>query len=108
MSRAVFVLLGLLIGLAFAAGPANAHATAAPATATEHDHAKAHEHATHHSHGIGEDTYHQKASHCSLDFPFEGKTPPFARASTALVKIATKDEARHGLVLAPPVPPPLA
>jgi hypothetical protein len=114
MLRVVFVLLGLLFGLAFAAGTAGAHATTSPVTAAEHDHADAHKHADahehgeHHTHDIGEDTYHQKASHCSLDFAYMGRTAAFVRVATPVDKIVAANDAAHGIVLTPPVPPPLA
>jgi hypothetical protein len=116
--RGLLVVFGLLVAaLIVVAGPASAHA--------DHDHGAAVAHhsdapapshhsgdgadhnAADHSHPIGEDTYHEKASHSSLDF---------AHVSAVTVKLAqlprpanlpVADEAAHGLALAPPIRPPL-
>jgi len=120
--RNLFIVLGLFVAaLMFAAAPASAHANHDGDAAVGHDAgAPGHVHhdgdagdqdAAHnpadHSHPIGEDTYHEKASHSSLDF---------AHYHTVTVKLAAQGrpavlpdvgEAACGLALTPPIRPPL-
>jgi hypothetical protein len=119
--RNLFIVFGLLVAaLVFLAASAYAHADHGDA-AVAHD-ADAPMHAHHggaledhdaehnsadHSHPIGEDTYHEKASHSSLDFAnFHSVTVKLAAPPRA-ANLPVADEAACGLALTPPIRPPL-
>jgi hypothetical protein len=129
--RGVVAIVGLLVGMAVTALPAAAHAThshaptpradrsasaepaeahGTPAVEAAHDHqAEIHDHETAplHSHAPGEDTYHQKASHCTLDVANMPKTISAPRSAIASVQIAITEDSLSGITVSPPVPPPL-
>lgn len=109
-----------IVALVFSAAPASAHAHQdgdaalaqdADSSANSHhgrhtDHDVDHN-AADHSHPIGEDTYHEKASHSSLDF---AHYQAFAMKLSGLPRAANlpfADEATHGLEPTPPIRPPL-
>jgi hypothetical protein len=118
----LFVVFGLLVGaLVFMTAQASAHADHDDdTTVSEHagtpaglphggdvDHDVDHNPADH-SHPIGEDTYHEKASHSSLDFAhYHNVVVRLGEASRATIH-ACADEAACGLVPSPPIRPPLA
>lgn len=119
--RSLLVVFGLLVAaLVFVAAPAYAHAghdgdaavaqDADAPVSTHHggdvddgvDHNPAN-----HSHPIGEDTYHEKASHSSLDFAhYHVVTVKLADLPRA-TNLPVVDEAARGLALTPPIRPPL-
>ena len=109
-----------IAALAVLAAPASAHADrdGDAALAQDADSPEASRHggdadhdvdhnAADHSHPIGEDTYHEKASHSSLDFAhyqaFAVKLAGLSRAAN----LHFADEASHGLEPTPPIRPPL-
>ncbi len=117
------MLLVLIAALVFSAAPASAHAdhdhdrdTAvaqdadSPATASRHsgdsEHEVAHNSADH-SHPIGDDTYHEKASHSSLDFAHHHTVAVKLAALPRAANLPVVDEAACGLALTPPIRPPL-
>lgn len=119
--RSLLLALGLLVAaLAFMAAPAFAHADhavsdvavvasdepAPGAHAGDPDHDVDHNPADH-SHPIGEDTYHQKASHSSLDFAHYHVVTVRLAELPCVPHLPVADEAMHGLVLTPPLRPPL-
>lgn len=119
--RNLFIALGLLVAaLVFLAGPAYAHADHGDAAAahdadaqTSAHHGDADDHglehnSADHSHPIGEDTYHQKASHSTLDFVYFDSVTVRLAALPRAANLPVADEAACGLALAPPIRPPLA
>jgi len=117
----LFILFGLLVGaLVFLTVPASAHANHDDATVSEDagapvglphdgdaDHDVNHNPADH-SHPIGEDTYHEKASHSSLDFAhYHAVVVRLGEMPRATIH-ACDDEAACGLAPSPPIRPPLA
>ena len=119
--RSLLVVFGLLVAaLVCMAAPAYAHAghdgdaavaaQDADAPVSYHggdaDHDVDHNPADH-SHPIGEDTYHEKASHSSLDFAhYHVVTVKLADLPRA-ANLPVVDEAARGLALTPPIRPPL-
>jgi hypothetical protein len=119
--RSLLLALGLLVAaLLFVAAPASAHADhgASGAAVTADDGAAPSAHhgdpdhdinhnPADHSHPIGEDTYHEKASHSSLDFAhYHAVTVKLTELPRA-ADLPAKNEAAHGLSLTPPIRPPL-
>jgi hypothetical protein len=120
--RSLLLALGLLVAaLAFGTAPASAHAdhddervaaaagSGAPASSGHHGgpgHDVDHNPADH-SHPIGEDTYHEKASHSSLDFAHYHTITVKLAALPRAASLPAVDEADHGLALTPPIRPPL-
>ena len=105
-----------IVALVFSAAPASAHAhhdgdaalaQDADSSANSHHGRQTDHNAADHSHPIGEDTYHEKASHSSLDFAhyqaFAVKVAGLPRAAN----LPFVDEASHGLEPTPPIRPPL-
>ena len=60
-----------------------------------------------HSHPFGQDNYHQKVSHASLDFAFNFAVTPLSWVAAGPAEIFAANEYERGLTLSPPVPPPL-
>ena len=60
-----------------------------------------------HSHPFGQDDYHQKVSHASLDFAFGLGAAPLAWVAAGPSEIVAANEYARGITLSPPVPPPL-
>jgi hypothetical protein len=60
-----------------------------------------------HSHPIGEDTHHQKASHGSFELAYEQDLTAFKHWRLERETLAFSVEPLHGIDLVPPVPPPL-
>jgi hypothetical protein len=119
--RSLLLALGLLVAaLILVAAPAPAHAdhderaaatvSDAPASSSNHpgdpDHDVDHNPADH-SHPIGEDTYHEKASHSSLDFAHYHAVTVKLAALPRAACLPAVDEAACGLTLTPPIRPPL-
>lgn len=117
--RGFLIIVGMLIAaLVSLTAPASAHANhdhapaveeADPAAHSPHgdpDHNVDHNPADH-SHPIGEDTYHDKASHSSLDFAhYQAITVKLAGLPRA-ENLPVADEAARGLEPTPPIRPPL-
>jgi hypothetical protein len=111
----------LLAALVFSTAPASAHADhddEAVFVAHDGDHLQTPPHGgdldhdidhnpADHSHPIGEDTYHEKASHSSLDFAHYQVVIVGLGAMPRAPDLPTTDEAYDGLVLTPPIRPPL-
>lgn len=118
--RNLFIVFGFVVAaLVFAAAPASAHANHDGDVALGHDadtpghvHEDSGEDAAHnptdHSHPIGEDAYHEKASHSSLDFAHYHTVTVKLVAQGRPVALPAADEAACGLALTPPIRPPLA
>jgi len=106
--RGVLAIAVFLLGLAMLAMPAAAHEHHGP-SASASEPAQVHDHADagHHSHDIGEDTYHQKASHCSLEVAHVQKAVTLTRFTVTRFQIAAANESVRGITVSPPVPPPL-
>jgi len=110
----------LVAALVFVTAPASAHADhgVSGAAVTDGDGAASSAHhgdpdhdinhnPADHSHPIGEDTYHEKASHSSLDFAhYHAITVKLAELPRA-ADLPAVNEAAHGLSLTPPIRPPL-
>jgi hypothetical protein len=110
MVRGVLAIAVFLLGLAMLAMPAAAHGYHDGPSMSASEPVRGHDHANagHHSHNIGEDTYHQKASHCSLEVAHVQKAVGLTRFAVAYLQIAAKNESVRGITVSPPVPPPLA
>jgi hypothetical protein len=99
--RNLFVVLGLFVAaLMFADAPAHAHHDRAQDQSSDHDPAD-------HSHPLGEDTYHEKASHSSLDFAHYHVVAVKLSALPRAANLPAVDEAASGLVPTPLLRPPL-
>jgi hypothetical protein len=119
--RVFLLMFGMFIAaLAFSAAPASAHAhhdgdaaltQDADGRADSHhggqaDHDVDHN-AADHSHPIGEDTYHEKASHSSLDFAHHQTVVVKVIGLARAANLPVADDAACGLALTPPTRPPL-
>lgn len=119
--RGFLIIVGMLIAaLVFSIASASAHADrdgdaavaqdADSPAASRHggdaDHDVAHNPADH-SHPIGEDNYHEKASHSSLDFAHHQTVTVKLAAFPRAANLPVVDEAACGLALTPPIRPPL-
>lgn len=60
-----------------------------------------------HTHPFGQDNYHQKVSHASLDFAFGTGAAPPAWATAPPFQIVVVNVYARGITHSPPVPPPL-
>ncbi|MDZ4866929.1 MAG: hypothetical protein SGI91_06370 [Alphaproteobacteria bacterium] len=113
--RVYLLIVGVFAAvLAFSATPASAHAhghgdvatAAADADAHDADHDADHN-PVDHSHPIGDDDYHSKASHSSLDVAHcnvpDAPLAGFVRAHC----LPSADQPLRGIALSPPVRPPL-
>lgn len=119
--RNLFIAFGLLVAaLVFLAAPAYAHADHAGGAVAHQEDAPVHAHhggasqdhdidhnSADHSHPIGEDTYHEKASHSSLDFAHYHSVTVKLSALPRAANLPVADEAACGLALTPPIRPPL-
>lgn len=120
--RRLLAAVGILIAaLVFSTAPASAHADhhADEAVAQDADDAANAPHrgdADHdvdhnpadHTHPIGENTYHEKASHSSLDFAHYQAIVVGTVGSQRAAILPFVDEIAHGLEPTPPMRPPLS
>jgi LmbE family N-acetylglucosaminyl deacetylase len=119
--RRLLAAVGILIAaLVFSTAPASAHADhhADEVVAQGADHAANAPHrgdADHdvdhnpadHTHPIGENTYHEKASHSSLDFAHHQPIVVKTVGSQRVAVLPFTDRVVHGLEPTPPIRPPL-
>lgn len=120
--RRLFVVFGLLVAaLVLMAAPASAHANHDRSTASsqdaampaglQHDGDADHDvdhNPTDHTHPIGEDTYHEKASHSSLDFAHhQAVVVKLGEMPRAAIRAYVAQPVR-GFAPSPPIRPPLA
>lgn len=120
--RRLLAAVGILIAvLVFSTAPASAHADhhADEVAAQDADHAANALHGgdvdhdvdhnpADHTHPIGENTYHEKASHSSLDFAYHQAIVVRAIGSQRAAILPFVDEIAHGLEPTPPMRPPLS
>lgn len=70
-----------------------------------------HHHGVHdpadHTHPFGEDTFHEKSSHSSLDTAHDQKAADLHGVAPLPAEIPHTEDRACGIAVAPPVPPPL-
>jgi hypothetical protein len=114
------LIVGLLaVLMAFSAAPALAHAHGHGDVAVDEAQSSGdgaedgvhHDESSHdpigHSHPIGEDDYHDKASHSSLDFAHCHAMSSDLAGGVRAFCLPRADRPLQGIALSPPVPPPL-
>jgi hypothetical protein len=108
--RVLAMVLALLAGFFVLAPTALAHPGhhGDEANAAYHEEAGADHDPRDHSHPIGEDNYHQKASHGSFEIAYEQSLSVIGSMHLTRVTTSWSVAPLDGIDLVPPVPPPLA
>jgi hypothetical protein len=110
--RVVVALMLVLAGFVILAGAASAHPGhdhdhAATADGGGHAHHGADHDSSDHSHPLGEDPFHEKSSHSTLDVAHERRLSEMKFVAPARDASPPFAERVGGIDLVPPVPPPL-
>jgi hypothetical protein len=108
--RVLVMLLALMAGLFVLAETALAHPgdhSGDDRSVADHEQDGGDHDPSNHSHPIGEDTHHQKASHGSFELAYEQSLTALKYRRLERETPASAVEPLHGIDLVPPVPPPL-